>query len=334
MEFNKIYPGEALEVLKSWPDKVIDCVMTSPPYWSQRDYGVGTTIIWDGDTECKHEWDETKTTFTHGGSATAQVHKGKSLKKYSIDMTSVCKKCNAWMGQLGQEPTPDLFIKHLCDIFDEVKRTLKDTGTCFVNIGDTYKNSNKLMIPSKFAIEMQSRGWILRNEIIWHKTSSIPESVTNRFTNDYENIYFFTKEPKDYYFEQYKIPTRESSKQRSKYGAKKRNPITSKGFNSNEAMGERSAPTKGKNMRSIWNVKVGAYRSTEHIAKYSVALCKVPIMTGCPEDGVVLDPFIGSGTTGAAALQLGRKYVGIEINQDYINMAEKRIKDIKDYLHI
>ena len=198
MEQNIIHVGHAIDVLKKLPENSIDCVMTSPPYWSQRDYGKNTETIWDENSKCDHKWNETIKEFTHAGSKTAQIHKGKALEKYTIKTTiGTCKKCGAWNGQLGQEDTPEAYYRHLCSIFDEIKRVLKETGTCFVNIGDTYKDNNKLMIPAKFAIEMQVRGWTLRNEIIWHKTSSIPESVTNRFTNDYEMVYFFTKKPTD-----------------------------------------------------------------------------------------------------------------------------------------
>lgn len=175
IELNKIYQGDSLEVLKTLPDESVDCAITSPPYWALRDYGVS--------------------------------------------------------GQLGLEPTFQEYINKLCDIFDEVKRVLKKEGTCWVNIGDTYggtsekkendvdpknpkgrnvrgkaPNSNimqksLIQIPSRFAIEMSNRGWILRNEIIWHKPNCMPSSADDRFTVDFEKVFFFTKSKK-YYFEQ------------------------------------------------------------------------------------------------------------------------------------
>ena len=169
---NKIIHGDSLEVLQTLPGESIDCVVTSPPYWALRDYGVP--------------------------------------------------------GQLGLESTFNEYISKLCDIFDEVKRVLKKEGTCWVNIGDTYvgsgfgaggkhhflsdqalKNPTKFaglpnkslcQIPSRFAIEMCNRGWILRNEIIWHKPNCMPQSVKDRFTVDFEKIFFFVKSKK-YYFE-------------------------------------------------------------------------------------------------------------------------------------
>lgn len=174
MELNKIYSGHVLEVLKTFPDKSIDMVMTSPPYWALRNYKTSAQI-WDGDKDCEHDWLE----------------------------SNFCNLCAAWKGELGNEPTFELYIKHLCDIFDEIKRVLKDDGSIYVNIGDTYASSggasrhlgysdpkypngrcgnfeepntykqngvkpkSLCMIPSRFAIEMCNRGWILRNEIVW-----------------------------------------------------------------------------------------------------------------------------------------------------------------------
>ncbi len=179
LPINKIIKGEALQVLKTFPDESIDMVMTSPPYWTLRDYGVDR--------------------------------------------------------QLGLESTFQEYINKLCNIFDEVKRVLKKEGTVWVNIGDTYFGSNGnnhngtgtgtvkqkagvnrvnkikykniiiskclIQIPSRFAIEMTNRGWILRNEIIWYKPNAMPSSAKDRFTVDFEKIFFFVKN-KRYYFEQ------------------------------------------------------------------------------------------------------------------------------------
>ena len=153
--------GNCLDVLKGMQSESIDCVVTSPPYWNLRDY--------------KSE-----------------------PARYGV-----------WEGQLGLEDTPDLYISHLLMIFDEVKRVLKPTGACWVNIGDTYmskdicgiRQKSLCQIPSRFAIAMTDRGWILRNEIIWQKSNCMPTSVKDRFTVDFEKFFFFTKSPK-YYFKQ------------------------------------------------------------------------------------------------------------------------------------
>ena len=180
MEYNKIIQGDTLKVLKTLPDEIINCCVTSPPYWNLRDYNVE--------------------------------------------------------GQLGLEPTFQEYITKLCDIFDEVKRVLRKDGTCWVNLGDSYNGSktgntngtykNRIdkskswansdsfkkaeqdipakslcLIPQRFAIEMVNRGWILRNTIIWHKPNCMPSSAKDRFTLDFEYLYFFSKSKK-YYFEQ------------------------------------------------------------------------------------------------------------------------------------
>lgn len=139
-ETNKIYHGNTLDVLKTFPNESISMCITSPPYWALRDYGTDG-VVWDGDPNCEHE-------FENG----------------------FCIHCGAWKGQLGLEPDFNLYIKHLCDIFDEVKRVLRKDGTLWVNLGDTYhtKSVDKSLplkslcnIPARFSIEMQNRGWIL-----------------------------------------------------------------------------------------------------------------------------------------------------------------------------
>jgi len=189
MELNVIHNTDALSGLRMLPDESIDCIVTSPPYWQMRDYGLDP-ILWGGDDGCKHAY-----------------------AAYGF-----CTRCGGWLGQLGQEPTRDDFIAHLCLIFDECRRVLKPTGTLWVNLGDSYskpykyntrqnpkwyertKNDSCLIdmyvdkarhripskslcnIPNKFADEMILRGWLLRNEVIWHKPACMPASVRDRFT--------------------------------------------------------------------------------------------------------------------------------------------------------
>ena len=163
MEYNKILQGNTLTVLKTLPPEIINMCITSPPYWGLRDYGTDPQI-WDaGDEEvfisyrgdkdfyrsektiktpCEHEWVEHIKKPNGGkGSKGANVGANKNdfanMRDHDV-ISNFCTKCNAWKGQLGQEPNFELFVKHLCDIFDEVKRVLKPTGTCFVNLGDTY----------------------------------------------------------------------------------------------------------------------------------------------------------------------------------------------------
>jgi len=214
-----------------------------------------------------------------------------------------CKKCKAWKGQLGLEPNFDLYIKHLCDIFEEVKRTLKKEGGCWVNLGDTYSGSSVItsyrstypkksliMIPFRFAIEMVNRGWILRNVIIWHKPNAMPCSVKDRFTVDFEYFFFFVKNKK-YYFKQQKE-------------------LSSK-----------------RNKRCVWPINTKPFKG-DHSAVYPPELIETPIKSSCPQKGIILDPFMGSGTTALEALKQDKKFIGIELNEKYIKIAEERIKNL------
>lgn len=302
LENNKIHVGDALEVLKTFPDNQIDMCITSPPYWGLRDYGVD--------------------------------------------------------GQLGLEPNFNDYINRLCTIFDEVKRCLKDSGTCWVNIGDTYisshtggHHSNKstvgantegvqefrqtklrgqlpdktlVGIPFRFALEMINNDWILRNTIIWYKPNCMPSSVKDRFTVDFEYLFFFSKN-KRYYFEQ---QTEDSAGDWTKKGggilndtgwhkgAYNGRPPTVKDLNKLDG-------TK-RNKRCVWNISTKPYKEA-HFAVYPPELIETPIKAGCPVGGVVLDPFIGSGTTAAVAKSLGRNYIGIELNPDYLDLIKNRV---------
>ena len=299
---NKIIQGEALEELKKLKSESIDCVMTSPPYWALRDYGVE--------------------------------------------------------GQLGLEPTFDQFINNLCNIFDEVQRVLKKSGTCWVNLGDTYnagrsgghagglkgldkpenspnqsgvnvkelKAKSLVMIPFRFAIEMVNRGWILRNVIVWHKKNCMPSSVKDRFTVDFEYLFFFSKSKK-YWFDRQFEPYKEGTEERYKYNFDKSGRQWSDDKESlfNEIGGIGELNPQGRNKRCVWTINPQPFPEA-HFAVYPEKLCETPIKSGCPKDGIVLDPFMGAGTTAVMAKKLGRDFLGIELNPEYIKIAEKRLK--------
>lgn len=230
LKVNKLYNMDCRKGLALLDDESIDCCISSPPYWSLRDYGIEPSI-WDGDPDCKHKFEETiekkegynntRRRWQHGATRDDEPETwNQTIKSYGY-----CRKCGAWKGCLGLEPDINLFIKHLCDIYDLVKQKLKKSGTCWVNLGDTYgsgkgfdnkyfsdqeikkkssvigKQKCLLLIPQRFAIEMTNRGWILRNVIIWQKPNCMPTSANDRFTVDFEYLYFFVKNKK-YWFEQ------------------------------------------------------------------------------------------------------------------------------------
>jgi DNA modification methylase len=221
---NTIILGHASNVLPKLPSESVNCVVTSPPYWNLRDYGI-EPVIWDEDKNCKHEWGNKTITLKHKSGETNPGKESWFKDKGASDDKGncFCIKCGAWKGSLGLEPTFELYIKHLCDIFDEVKRVLRKDGTCWVNIGDSYggtqgKNAgwpdNKtrakvpqqlkpkqyakslLDIPYRFSIEMTNRGWIKRNTIIWWKPNCMPSSSPDRFTVDFEYLFYFIKNNK------------------------------------------------------------------------------------------------------------------------------------------
>lgn len=256
-----------IEGQRSLPAGSIDNVVTSPPYWNLRDYGVE--------------------------------------------------------GQLGLEPTMGEYINNLCNGFDEVHRVLKDTGTVFVNLGDTYNGSggagdprykkevnlgknwreahngyprkSLCLIPERFAIEMVDRGWILRNDIIWHKPNCMPSSVKDRFTVDYEHLFFFVKKRKYYFDQQFEPPSETELRRRTRereqglistYDLKTdHNPLmptaTPSSCQRSNSRGEEYF-TKGRNKRCVWTITSKPY-GDQHFAAYPPELIETPIRAGCPE---------------------------------------------------
>lgn len=347
MEYNKLYLGHAVDVLKTFPDECVDCFITSPPYWNLRNYQTNP-IVWVVGKDCDHEWaDEIKT-----GQSTPQTKWKKAKEAFSQTTSSFCKKCGAWRGELGAEPTPDLFIQHLCDVFDQVKRVLKPTGTAWINIGDSYGGSggaggdynegglregqpkfhgnnyqpkSLVGIPERLVLEMQNRGWIRRNTCIWHKPNCMPSSANDRFTVDFEYFYFFTKSTK-YYFEKQLEPYDGPINRWAGVEIDgTRDSLWDKGTGQTTYRERNLRPNpEGRNKRTTWSVNTEGYKGA-HFAVFPRKLVETPIKAGCPEGGVVLDCFAGSGTTCRVAYDLGRKYVGIELNQEFLELAEKRL---------
>ena len=347
MSDQRVIIGNSLRVLKDLEPESIDVCVTSPPYWGLRDYG-SDPEIYGGDDACAHEWSEHREPARGGIGKTANVGANKdgvANNRGHPTITAYCAKCGAWRGQLGLEPTPQEYIEHLCGIFDEVKRVLKPTGACWVNLGDTYNGAktgntetNKnakvvadtfkkspvqglgqkslVQIPARFAIAMCDRGWILRNEIIWHKPNVMPQSVKDRFTVDHEKFYFFTKEP-TYYFNQVKEPALRPTSKGNTYGGQKNG-------NDNHNYSGRSYTADGsRNARTTWSIPTKA-SGEDHCAMFPPALIDIPIRACCPPGGTVLDPFCGSGTT----LEYCRRHdingLGIEINPRFKEIIDRR----------
>ncbi|MEU8101661.1 DNA-methyltransferase [Streptomyces rubiginosohelvolus] len=294
--------GDATEQLRTLPEASVNCIVTSPPYYGLRDYGTS--------------------------------------------------------GQYGLEPTPAAYVETLRTLFAEARRVLADDGTLWLNLGDSYAYppgssgrqghgqredrtftaeglrgtkalppKNLMMIPERTAMALQDDGWILRNKIVWHKTNAMPSSVTDRLSNRYEHLFLFSKAER-YQFDLDPIrephtmrPQRRPSghKTRQKLGV-----LPAQTFSTSQRTepGVDGHPL-GRNPGDVWSISTRHYPAA-HFAVFPVDLPLRCIKAGCRPGGTVLDPFSGSGTTGAAARQLGRKYIGIDLNPEYHDLARAR----------
>ena len=338
---NKILTGDVFDRLPELPDESVHMVMTSPPYWNLRDYGEAD--------------------------------------------------------QLGLEETPEEFVENLADVFDEVKRVLRPDGSLWLNLGDTYDNKDLQQIPARVALELQDRGWILRNRVTWAKPNPMPQSVKDRLNDTTEAVFHFVKN-KSYWYDLDAI--REAytefdgygeTKEKSGSGATKAPSTNHQEYSSQKEMYEQYAHPAGKNPGDVFEVTTKPFPEA-HFAVYPPELCEKPIKATCPpkvcaecwspyeretektgefvttergernrpkmhdhgsdahsnkigtqkrrfkgwtptcdcdtdatEPGVVLDPFAGAGTTLLKAKELGRQFIGIELNATYADMARARV---------
>jgi DNA modification methylase len=332
--YPSFYIGDSLSILKQLSNASIDCCLTSPPYWGQRCY-------------------------ENGG--------------------------------IGLESKPDFFIENLLKITKEIKRVLKDTGSFWLNIGDTYKNKTLQGIPWRIAIKMMDeQGWILRNDVVWNKHKGAMDSSSDKLRNIHEMIFHFVKTA-DYYYDdnairlnphtttvrngavvsssgvcgiRYKrqIELSTSLSKEEKENAMRdllqvlkkiengevpdfrmiiRNQQRATHSDSERVSG-RAKELKEKGYYFLFYSKNGALPTDiweilpedtqnreKHFAVYPEDLCKIPISATCPPDGIVLDPFCGTGTTNKVAYDLQRKSIGIDISEEYINIAKKRVAQLQ-----
>jgi len=270
-EESTVYQGDAGSVLNQLPDDFFRCVVTSPPYWGLRDYGVD--------------------------------------------------------GQIGAENDPEEYVHKLTRIFDQVRRVLREDGTLWLNIGDSYTSGNRgyrapdkknpvramsyrprtpkglkpkdlVGIPWRLAFELQQSGWYLRADIIWEKPNAMPESVKDRPTRSHEYVFLFSKSL-HYYYDSASV-----------------------------------SEGNGRNKRSVWSIPTEPFPEA-HFATFPPALVEPCILAGTRPGDWVLDPFLGSGTVGVVCEQHYRNYVGVEINPSYVQIALERIKQTnRSYLSL
>ena len=240
-------------------------------------------------------------------------------------------------GQIGLEKSLKDFIKNLTKIGDEIHRVLKSTGSFYLNLGDTYaggsankkstfSNKCKMLIPHKVASSLIDNGWICRNDIVWAKPNSMPESVTDRRSTKFEYVFHFVKQ-QDYYYDLDSIRVPNETEAQGTPGTEKTQKesfVEGKRWSDSTTLSKRNP--KGKNPGDIQEVNT-ANNSEAHFAVFPKELIEPHIKSSCPEDGVVLDPFMGSGTTAVVSEKLGRDWIGIDLNKDYIEMSYDRIDD-------
>lgn len=288
-----VYVGDALTTLRELDDESVDCCVTSPPYWGLRDYGVE--------------------------------------------------------GQLGMEATPAEFVANMVSVFTEVRRVLASHGTLWLNLGDTYaanrtyqvthtrdqnndsnrggmsipdglKEKDLIGVPWRVALALQEDGWWLRSDIVWAKPNPIPESVTDRPTRSHEYVFLLSKRAHYYYdslavrepAEWRRWGDQTSPKYEDRPGVKGHS-IAPRTLSELDLEERRAA---GKNLRDVWSIKPQPYADA-HFATFPEELVRRCILCGCPKDGVVLDPFAGSGTTLLVARKERRHAIGIELSEEY-----------------
>lgn len=283
---DSILAGDSLTILQSLPSDSAHCCVTSPPYYALRDYEAD--------------------------------------------------------GQIGREATPEEYIARLVAVFREARRILKPDGTFWLNISDTYctsakqgcKTKDMLGIPWRLALALREDGWYLRSDVIWEKPNAMPESVKDRCTRCYEHVFQLTKS-KRYFYDSTAIaePVAADTPRRLRSGRGGVHKYSGgipgqppQSINLPRLAGstpEDKIPTH-RNKRDVWRINTKPY-SGAHFAAFPPKLAETCILAGCPVGGTVLDPFFGSGTTGLAAKQTGRHFIGIELNPAYCKLAEQRI---------
>lgn len=246
-------------------------------------------------------------------------------RKYTGEFDSV--------DEVGREESVGDYVQRLVKIFEEVRRVLRDDGTLWLNLGDTYRANQLLGVPWRVALALQDDGWLLRSDIIWHKPNAMPSSVKTRPTTDHEYLFLFAKSEKYRYFQD---AIREPHKTfgadtkmkggRNHFGKRGGTPEAGKnGGDSNlhDGRWDQAFHPLGRNRRTVWSVPLSKFRGA-HFAVFPEALISPCILAGSQVGDVVLDPFIGSGTTGLVALRHNRHFIGVELVEEYAEIARNR----------
>jgi site-specific DNA-methyltransferase (adenine-specific) len=276
---DQVLCGDARQQMSRLPDESVDTLVTSPPYYQQRNY--------------------------------------------------------AESDQIGREATAETYVERLVEVFREARRVLKSTGTLWLVLGDKYDNKQLLGVPWRVALALQRDGWLLRSDIIWHKPNAMPSPVKNRPTTDHEYVFLLSKSDRYHYdvdaIREPHVTFTERSRMRggrNHFFKRDSTPEQGKnGGNSNlhNSRWDQAFHPKGRNKRTVWSVPLSKFREA-HFAVFPEPLVEDCIRAGCPAGGIVLDPFLGSGTTALVAQRLGRHYLGIDCNRQYCDMARRRLQ--------
>ncbi|MCH2132026.1 MAG: site-specific DNA-methyltransferase [Pirellulaceae bacterium] len=280
---DQILCGDAYEQLQQLPDDLVDTIVTSPPYYRQRDYQSPQ--------------------------------------------------------QIGQEASVDTYVDRLVAVFSECRRVLKPTGSLWMVLGDKYINGCQLGLPWRVALALQEHEWILRSDVIWHKPNAMPSSVKTRPTTDHEYVFFMTQQQKYYYdADAIREPHVTFSKESRMRGGRghffQRGSTPEKGKNRGDSnlhdgRWDQAFHPQGRNKRTVWSISLSKVREA-HFAVFPESLVETCLKASCPPGGLVLDPFLGSGTVALVARRLERHYLGIDCMPDYCDMAQRRIDALKE----
>jgi len=314
---DKIYCGDALTVLKTWPDSLVDCCVTSPPYWGLRDYGV------EGQIGLEKTPEEYVAKMVEVFREVKRVLKTEATLWLNLgDTYSSHKDCKS--------TTDSLRVGDRSENANVIEKGMSHSRNTKMLKSVELKNKDLIGIPWMVAFALRADGWYLRQDIIWCKPNPMPESVTDRCTKAHEYIFLMSKSAK-YYYDNEAI----KEEQTSVYKSSDFIPKSKKDKNGDACAATKASknnrsddPINGKrNRRSVWTVNTHSF-SEAHFATFPPKLIEPCILAGCPEGGIVLDPFMGSGTTACVAYENNRHYLGIELNEKYINL--KRVKTAKE----
>lgn len=230
-------------------------------------------------------------------------------------------------GQYGHEKTVHEYVQTILALFRECRRVLANDGTLWLNLGDCYRDKQLLGVPWRVALALQDDGWLLRNDIVWHKPNAMPQSVTDRLSERNEHIFMFAKQKK-YWFDLKPIRVTPTTDYQGKTWSSRRElDVNSGGHGRGMSAGKQgdydglfASHPDGKNPGDMWNVNTKPFKGA-HFAAFPPEIPRRAILAGCKPGGTVLDPFSGSATTGMVAIELGRQYIGIDINPCYHDLA-------------